>query len=234
MLKRLFHPSLFLAAALLLSGCSGLLPAVQSSPLPPEMIGTEIVQTQTAIAFETALNAPPPTETPRPSRTPRPSETARPTYTPSLTPSPTVTFVITIPSIRIIPSPTTQISYPYSPLPGYQAANGCDLVAQSPKLGAVYAPGTKFDAYFTFANYGPYYWNEHEVDFSYVSGDKIMRPNNVLVYDIPINVAPKERVTMELDMLAPDKAGSYSMAWKFAQGDRFFCQVTVSIVVKVP
>jgi hypothetical protein len=232
--KHLVPTAILLAAAFLLSSCGALFPAPLATPLPPEMIGTEIVQTSAALATQTALYAPSPANTLRPSRTPRPSETPRPTYTPSITPSPTVTFVVTIPHIggNIVPTGTGSIHYPYHPLPGYEAANGCDLTAMSPAFGSVYKKGETFNTSWTFINYGPYTWNTHEVDFIYISGEKMQAPPTTLVYDLPATILPGQKVTIKIPMKAPSSAGTFSTAWRLHEGDRFYCQVTMQIGVK--
>jgi len=234
MVKHPVLPVILLAAAFLLSGCGALFPAPPATTLPPEMIGTEIVKTQTSIAALTVTNAPSPTNTLHPSRTPRPTETPRPTYTASITPSPTVTFVITIPAIIISGGSGSAteglITYPWKPLPGYQAANGCDLVALSPKWGQVFAKGASFDAQWTFANYGPYVWNEHEVDFKYVGGQKMQVLGDV--YDLPDTVLPGGRIQISVNMISPLTKGNFTSTWLLSQGNMFFCRVSISITTE--
>lgn len=221
--------------ALALSSCGALFNTPLPTPLPPEMIGTAVVQTQTAIAEDTARYAPSPTQTFWPSRTPRPTETPRPTWTASITPSPTVTFIITIPAIIIRDpnaTPTGSITYPWRPLPGYQAANGCDLVALAPDWGREFDKGEDFAASWTFANYGPYTWNKDETDFKYIDGEKMFIPPTILVYDLFKTVLPGERLTITIPMKAPSSTGSFMTSWRLYEGDRFYCQVSIMIRVK--
>ena len=230
--KPVFLRALILTAAFFLSGCGALFPVQVPTPRPPALIGTDIVETSAAHAYETAEAAPPATMTSRPTRTPRPSETPRPTWTASLTLSPTVTFVITIPPLPVASiTPTGLIHYPWRPLDGYQAANGCDLLARTPKMGTEYPIGGKFTASYTFANYGPYTWNQHEVDYLFVNGTNLAE-NGVKVFDLPTTVYPHEKVTINIPMVAPLKAGGYSTVWRLHEGDRFYCEVTLNISVK--
>jgi hypothetical protein len=201
----------WLAALLVLSSCGPL----ASTPLilPPEMIGTAVVQTSAALATQTAENMPPATRTPRPSRTPRPTETPRPTYTPSQTPTPTVTFVLVIPTFSI-PGTPTSAPPPTHWSPGVYvnpASDECLILTQNPFMSAHLSPKADFDAVWTVKNYGNIIWYGDGVDIVYLNGDKMQKYYDS--YDLGVTVKPGETVTVSIDMRVPANPGNYSAVW---------------------
>jgi hypothetical protein len=240
--KRFIPFAVLLVGVFLLPGCGALSPAPLSTPLPPEMIGTEIVQTAAALATQTALYAPSPTTTLLPSRTLRPSETPRPTYTPSSTPSPTVTFVVHVPSF-ITPSATK----PYlSPTPSRPSENytpkprpttipvyGATVYSQTPANGTVFAPDDDFIATWLFSNDTDRVWGEHEVDFVYFGGDQFCAPNNDVV-DLPRDVGPNQTVLISVRFIPPLLPGTYRTTYLLHEGNRYYIKVSLTIVVSLP
>jgi hypothetical protein len=240
--KRFIPLAVLLVGVFLLPGCGALFPAPLSTPLPPEMIGTEIVQTAAALATQTALYAPSPTTTLLPSRTLRPSETPRPSYTPFSTPSPTVTFVVHVPSF-ITPSATR----PYlSPTPSHPSENytpkprpttipvyGATMYLQTPVNGTVFAPDDDFVATWLFSNDTDRVWRQHEVDFSYFEGDQFFAPYNKVI-DLPRDVNPNTTVSISVRFIPPLVPGSYSVTYLLHEGNRYYIKVTLRIVVVIP
>jgi hypothetical protein len=243
LLKKYFAPvAILLIAALVLPGCGALSPAPLSTPLPPEMIGTEIVQTAAALAAQTALYAPSPTATLLPSRTPRPSETPRPTHTPSITPSPTVTFVVHVPSFitpsAIIPylSPTHSRpteNYTPKPRPTTIPVYGATVYSQTPANGTVFAPDDDFIATWLFSNDTDRVWNHHEVDFVYFEGNQFYAPNNKII-DLPKDVGPNQTVTISVRFIPPLLPGTYQTTYLLHEGNQYFIKVSLTIVVRLP
>jgi len=253
-MKRFSVPvTILLLAAILLSGCDLLIPQSLPTPLPPEMIGTEVVETSAALASQTAQNAPLPSVTPRPSRTPRPSETPRATYTPSITPSPTVPFVVNVP-ILYTKAPTQPAPYEsptalqepgitQPPPPTAIPIHGATVYTQSPANGTVIPAGKKFTASWLFSNDTKRTWSRYEVDFLFFSGAALQDPNfsttgtpvPSLVYDVvdlPSDVAPNGTVTIYVTMYAPVKPGTYTSTWLLHEGDQYYIKVSVTIVVR--
>ncbi|KAF0109101.1 MAG: laminin G domain-containing protein [Anaerolineaceae bacterium] len=242
-MKKYFAPvAVLLITALVLPGCGALIPAPLPTPLPPEMIGTEIVQTAAALAAQTALYAPSPTATLIPSRTPRPSETPRPTRTPSITPSPTVTFVVHVPSF-ITPSATRPYlsptpsrpseNYTPKPLPTAIPVYGATVYSQTPANGTVFAPDDDFIATWLFSNDTDRIWDQHEVDFVYYEGDKFSAPGDWVV-DLPKNVGPNQTVTISVRFIPPLLPGTYRTTYLLHEGNRYYIKVSLTIVVVVP
>jgi hypothetical protein len=52
------------------------------------------------------------------------------------------------------------------------------------------------------------------------------------LYDIPKTVEPGQSITIVVDMIAPDKAGTYSTNWALVKGSTVLCNLPVTIVVK--
>jgi hypothetical protein len=234
--KRFFPFAVLMTCAFLLDGCGALLPVSVSTPLPAEMIGTEIVQTSAALATQTAEAAPSSTATLIPSRTPFPTETRRPTQTPSITPSPTVTFVVHIPSF-ITPVDTIEYHTPDPerstprPQPTVMQVWGASLWGKTPKDGTVFAPGSAFTAWCRISNNTRNIWDQHQVDFVYFQGDKFYAPVNKVV-DLPTSTGPNEIVEIYVKMIAPLTPGSYKMTYLLHEGDRYYLLVSWTITVK--
>jgi hypothetical protein len=254
-MKRYTIPvSVLLVAAFLLSGCGVLTQQSLPTLLPPEMIGTEVVETSAALATQTAQNMPVPSDTLRPSRTPRPSETPRATYTPSITPSPTVPFVVNVPILytKIPATPTS--NQPTSPPddlekntapppPTVIPIYGATVYTQNPPNGTVYSAGTYFTATWLFSNDTKRTWSKYEVDFLFWGGAALQDPHfgstgtpvpdlSYDEYDLPFDVAPNGVVTMAVRMLAPSKPGTYTSTWLLHEGNRYYIKVSVTIVVR--
>jgi hypothetical protein len=237
-MKRYSIPlTILLVAAFILSGCGAIFPAPLATPLPPEMMGTEIVETSAALATQTALNMP---ATSRPSRTPRPSETPRATYTPSITPSPTIPFVVYVPYLYTTVAPTetpyqspTPLKEPgitFTPFPTTIPIYGATVYSQKPASGATFAPGAKFTATWLFSNDTKRTWSRYEVDFIYWAGDSFYASNNNII-DLPQDVPPNGIVNISVNMVAPSTPGSYATTYLLHEGNRYYITVTMFITV---
>jgi len=87
-----------------------------------------------------------------------------------------------------------------------------------------------FDAVWTIKNTSGSDWETSAVDFKYVSGEKLHK--NAAIYDLPARVKSGESITLRVDMLAPDKAGTYRTGWALI-GDRgTLCSLPLTITVK--
>jgi hypothetical protein len=215
-----------LAAALILFSCGPFTPAPVT--LPPEMIGTAVVETSAVLATQTAEHMPTATITPRPSKTPRPTETPRPTYTPSLTPTPTVTFVLVIPTYgKPIPPPHWEPGTYNNP-----ATDKCIILTQSPFMNTHLPPRTDFDSSWTIRNYSDDMWYGDSVDIVFLGGEKMHKAGNF--YDLGVTVKPGESVTVNIDMLAPANPGTYKTLWGLQVGNStlpVFCHLGLTIRV---
>jgi hypothetical protein len=239
--KRFVPLVILMAAVFLLSGCGAIFPAPLPTPLPPEMIGTEVVETSAALAAQTAQNMPAPSDTSRPSRTPRPSETPRPTHTPSITPSPTIPFVVHVPILYKTAVPTeTPYESPTSlqepgitqpPRPTAIPVGGASVYTQTPPNGTIFSPGAHFKASWLFTNDTNLMWGMHEVDFIYWEGERMYAPDNNII-DLPKDVFPNGKVTISVNMIAPKDPGTYSVTYMLHEGARHYIKVTLTIIVQ--
>ena len=176
--------------------------------------------TQTAEAMPTEPFVPIPSATPEPTSaatatTPPtatvgpPTWTPVPSWTPSLTPTLTSAFTATATATRS----------PFS----------CTIVSISPPRGASIPYRNDFDARFTLKNDGTRDWIASNVDFKYVSGEKMQKYGDSV--DMSKDVKVGEEYTFVIDMLAPDQAGNYSATWNLVEGSTIYCSVTLDIRV---
>lgn len=204
-----------------LAACSMFSP--QQAIIPPEQLGTAIVETSAVLASQTAEAAPPvvSTETSLPTQTiPATStltETATwtpfhvivPTFTGTVTPTRTVTATKT---------PTKTLNQP------------CMLMAQMPANNTQFSPGAFFDTVWTVVNTGSVTWQLGNVDFVYVGGQKFHLGADIL--DIPATTGPGQSLALIVHDQAPSTKGTYGETWNLKQGATIYCTLSVTIIVK--
>jgi hypothetical protein len=105
----------------------------------------------------------------------------------------------------------------------------CQVVRVSPANGTAFDPRDDFDAFWTVRNNGQKDWNRNNVDYVYVSGDKI---HKVSGYDMDESVDTGDSIELGVDMQAPKNSGNYSTTWTMRAGDKTFCTLTLSIRVR--
>lgn len=224
---------LLLGLALVLSACNAFGPAAPPTPDPLafqatlnaaateaiQTISAQFTQTFEAIpteAFVPVASATPdvaviPTNTevpPTPTQGP-PTWTPVPTLPPSATPTATSAATLT-------PTATK------GPLQ-------CEVVSQSPARGSRIAYGSDFDWVVKLKNTGTKDWGAANVDFKYVSGDKLQKYGDAV--DLSKDVKVNEEFTFTLDMLAPSDAGIYRASWNLVEGATVICTVNFEIQV---
>lgn len=196
---------------------------IAAAPLPtlePGAVNTIIVQTANAADSQTAAALPTSTATETSTPTPRATETPSPT--------PTVTFVFILPAIG-----GTSIS----PAPGggnitNGTANsdyGCEVLSVEPAKGTVFPPRTDFVAKWGVKNIGRQDWFRATTKYVYVSGDKL---HKVSSYSIPKGAETGKNVFLTVDMEAFKDKGSYQTTWALLVDNRYFCPLTLSIIVQ--
>jgi hypothetical protein len=203
-------------ALVLVMACA--VPSMVASPtqqpvVDPGLINTLIAQTANAALTSTAAALP--SATPTPIVTP-----TRPTDTPAPTATSTVIFVFFTPTARILPTFTAESS---------DANFACQVTKVSPPNGSVFNPRDDFDAFWTVRNIGKRNWDRNDVDYLYSSGAKI---HKVSGYDLEENVAINRSLNLGVDMRAPKDPGTYSTVWTMRRGDRTFCELRLTIVVR--
>lgn len=219
MSKKLILTSLLVI--LLLSACS--FPGSPAAvPTADVALTLDAARTQAAmtVAAEIASQATatplPPTATLAPTSTEVPSPTPFPTFTPSNTPlPPTATLIPYTPTITLTNTPTDY---------------NCTITASSPAANASFSKKADFDAKWTLKNTGTQTWFTGEIDYIYSSGEKMQKYNDA--YDLAVEVQNGKSVDIIVDMIAPDKEGTFTSTWSLVRGSRTICQMKVTIVVK--
>ncbi len=217
--KRLKKTLLVIATIFMFACGTTPLPTV----IPPEQLGTAIVQTAAVFASQTALLAPP--------TIPAPDNTATASIEPSSTPTATETatsFIVAIitrtPTITQTPLPTDTIT------PTKTLNQPCMLAAQVPENNFKFDPGTFFDTVWTLVNTGSESWVVGNVDFVYQGGTKMHLNGDFL--DLPTTTAPNQSIILLIHMQAPATKGTYSETWSLKGGGTTFCSVSMVIEVK--
>jgi Ig-like domain-containing protein len=200
----------------LIMACVPQLAAPSVPTLDPVGVNTFIAQTVNAASTRTAAAMP--SVTPSPTLTPTLA-----TETPSPTPTATVIFILSSPTPLVIPTFTNVSS-------GNNNENwSCQVTRVSPANGSSFNPRDDFDAFWTVRNNGQKNWERNSIDFIYISGDKI---HKVSGYDLDSNVRVGNSIDLGVDMQAPKDPGTYTTTWTLRTGDREFCTLTLTIVVK--
>ncbi len=146
--------------------------------------------------------------------------TAAATAVPPVTqPTAVPTFANTVVPV-ITNTPTVVVNADYN----------CKIESTSPAFGTKYPAGGDFDGHWVVSNTGNKSWGSGDVDFLYMNGTKMHLGADKL--DLSKTVAPKEKIDLILDMLAPTTAGTYQETWALRNGNITYCYVTVSIVVE--
>lgn len=192
-------------------------PAVAT--VDPNIIGTFIAQTVNAASTQTAAVMPSSTLTPSVTPT-RPTETPSPTFTSTVifilsSPTPLPTFTSTLASLG--GSGTSSDNY------------ACSVTRVTPPNGSSFEPRDDFDVFWTVRNIGQRNWNRSDVDYVFSTGAKI---HKVSGYDLDENVRVGNSTELGVDMQAPKDPGTYSTIWTMRIGDRVFCPLRFTIVVR--
>jgi hypothetical protein len=202
-----------------------------AAPLPtanPNEINTFIAQTANAAANQTAAALPSSTPTATVTPTPRNTDTPSPTFTA------TVIFIISSPTKQL---PPTLVIIPGSGGGGESGGGGssstsewsCQLVSVSPANGTSFKARDNFDATWRVKNTGTKNWDRNSVDFMYLSGAKI---HKVAGYDLSQTINTGQTADLTVDMVAPKDSGTYSTTWTLMVGNKTFCNMSLTVVVK--
>jgi len=117
------------------------------------------------------------------------------------------------------------ISYTVTPVTTYRCS-----VTTSPDAYAEFPRGAEFDAKWEIKNTGSEAWDKAAVDYKHYSGTEMQKYEKV--FDLPSTVDPDGKITLVVDMIAPNTVGTYSTTWAIVRGDTVLCTLPVSIRVK--
>lgn len=184
-----------------------------------DAVRTQAAETVAADIVSRVTATMPPTATLAPTATEMASPTTAPSFTPvnTLPPLPTATNTF-IPATRTITPTSTPSDYT------------CSITASAPAVNAEYGKRGDFDGRWTLKNTGTQTWVTNDVDYRYVSGQKMHTGNDV--YDIIKDVKTGESIDIIVDMMAPDSTGTFKTTWALTRNTRTLCELNVTIVVK--
>jgi hypothetical protein len=131
-----------------------------------------------------------------------------------------VTIFVTVNNVTSSPDLQGNDHFTYSEPVKY----ACNTFAQSPDYLADIKAGHKFDIEWIIVNTGETTWRAG-LDVKYSSGSKM---TSTTVVEIPQEMKPNARYTINLSAVAPTKAGHQYMTWVVEGG---FCSVSVLINV---
>lgn len=191
----------------------------QDAAITLDAVRTQAAQTVEAEIANRASPTSPATATLAPTATEIPSSTPAPSFTPvnTLPPLPTATNTF-IPATATITPTSTPTDY------------NCSITSVSPASNAQFSKREDFDGRWTVKNTGTQTWVANDVDYRYVSGEKMQKIKDV--YDLKADVKPGESVDVIVDMLAPDSTGTFKTTWSLARNSNNFCTLSITIVVK--
>jgi hypothetical protein len=210
---------IWVVALALLMAC--VVPTLAQPSVPtvdPGAVNTFIAQTVVAASTRTAAAIP--SLTPTATFTPTQN-----TETPLPTATNTVIFILSSPTPLVIPTLTFASTGGGSSSDNY----ACRITKVSPPNGSSFNPRDDFDAVWTVRNIGQKNWDRNTVDYVYSSGDKI---HKISGYDLTKNVKTGDSLELGVDMQAPKSSGTYTTNWTMRAGDKTFCTMTLTIVVK--
>jgi Ig-like domain from next to BRCA1 gene len=214
---------IWVTALVLIMACVPTFAAPSVPTSNPGAVNTFIAQT--GIAASTRTAAAMPSMTPTPTVTP-----TRNTETPLPTATSTVIFILSSPTPLVIPTFTGLSSGGGGGGGGSSSDNyACQVTSHRPANGTNFNPRDDFDAVWTVKNIGQKNWDRNSVDYIYSSGAKI---HKISGYDMSSNVKVGESIDLGVDMQAPKDSGTYTTTWTMRAGDKTFCPMTLTIVVK--
>jgi hypothetical protein len=121
-------------------------------------------------------------------------------------------------------TPAYSPTHVYSPTPiGY----ACKLISHYPMSADTIKVNTPFTANWVVKNTGTLAWDQHAVDFVFVSGHKMKASANR--YDLTATVAAGAKYTAKVDLIAPPTAGAYTATWALVQYDLTICTLDITV-----
>ena len=117
------------------------------------------------------------------------------------------------------------ISYTATPVAVYH----CN-VTTSPSAYTEFPLGADFDAKWEIKNTGTEAWDKASVDYKHYSGTEMQKYDKA--FDLPSTVDPDGTITLVVDMVAPNTAGTYTANWALVNGDTVLCTLPVTIKAK--
>ncbi len=111
---------------------------------------------------------------------------------------------------------------------GPTVTNVCDIISTSPSVKV--AKGADFDAVWKIRNVSGKTWDKNAVDYKYVSGREMQISADR--YDFTQSVKDDETIKIIVDMVAPNKTGTFTTTWAVMQGKTTLCKLPLTVTVK--
>lgn len=102
-------------------------------------------------------------------------------------------------------------------------------VVATTNLSRTLRPREDFDAIWTVRNVSSRTWDINSVDYKFVSGAEMQK--FAKIFDFKQTVKPGETVRIVVDMLAPDRAGTYTTNWAIVQSGAILVNLPLTVVV---
>lgn len=103
-------------------------------------------------------------------------------------------------------------------------------VVGTTNLSRTLRPREDFDAVWTVRNNSNLTWELTSVDYKFVSGTEMQK--FAKIFDFKQTVRPGETVRIVVDMLAPDRAGTYSTNWAIVRSGTTLINLPLTVVVR--
>jgi uncharacterized protein YraI len=134
-----------------------------------------------------------------------------------------------VPVVEAPPAPPVVETTPPAP----SGTVGCQVVAQEPVDGTVYAPGSSFSTTWVLLNTSSETWNSGETDmaFSGAAANLTLHQGSDR-YDLLTNVEPGWTYNFSVPMIAPFDPGTYGELWQVIVGSQPVCNFYVYINVQ--
>ena len=110
------------------------------------------------------------------------------------------------------------------------ATSAACQVSVSPTSSQTLKLKEDFDAVWTVKNTSGSDWDMAAVDYKYTSGTEMQK--YLKLYDFTQTVKNGETIKIAVDMVAPDKAGTYTTTWSIVKGSTILCSLPLTVVVK--
>jgi Ig-like domain from next to BRCA1 gene len=210
--------------AFLLTACKKSTKATSTSGVSPDAVNTAAAQTAEARRNQTGSQTPTNPPLPTFDTTAIAATQAAATQLAQITPSAVVTATIMPPT-----SAVTSTTPTLTPPPPTGLDNGVFTGKETIPDGTDFAPGAKFTKSWQFMNNGQTTWTT-AYNLVFVSGDKMGGPDSV---PVKIEVQSGRVVDIAVDLVAPEKTGTYKGNWRLRNtagqvfGDIVYVQIDV-------
>ena len=118
------------------------------------------------------------------------------------------------------------------PQPQQPSGSGtCTILSMIPTANDRYSPSQETDFSVTVRNDTNVTWSAANFDMAYIGGTNMMKRQEEVARDMPVDVVPGGVFSFALDIIVPPSAGTYTMDWGIVQGREVYCTISMRAVV---